>query len=866
MHLETSADRQLWGEKEKEPESCTERPRAHARGEREGARDSSILFELLSEKLKEKDEEILKLRLVSTLNIRLVSQIEELNRLMRRAAAGVVAASETTPRQDSFQLPHSFEPETMPELIQIQELEELTTNIENLLNIKTESSRRHIESRELTRSNSQSEIPEKVRMVLEEKNQMIATMREEIHDMKLSLGLGVSTDQPQSLSEEMRVARQLEEVEELTATQNRTCLAGLEQQEQRIIQAQKENEEAERETERKLKDGWQSDCDEEIETETEDFEIGPSRRSESVDQLSRLVRRELELSDQLDKTILSLQDERDTLTSGLGDSELIDSRLDSLSQQIVEKLIDKISSKGLASYLGESTSLNNKASPPVRSEVYLEVSPDIHRREVEKLTYQLEQERYNLQEIQAAICKERQQSLSLMEKLNSEKRTRQQLEEDVTRLQEELTEMQTQLLRHREEIEELDSLYQSEKNQNSTLEEALAAERENFNKLIASLDKERQRSRDVSVRDTDTIMELRTALEVEKERGSRLSLVSPMFGRKSLYSSRHSLPGYRSPGLPEIAIDKAENLLEELMEERSRCDRLKECLEMERDKYLQLEHSTQLELQELMNQVELGEEAVLESNRKLEQLEEERSLLAMEVEKGRDTMNKLTQEIEELEVRLQRPRPESQETQLHDAFYVEDLEAKLEAHRDREAELEREVKLLQTRLAEVLERPPTTTARSTPLPLSKSSSFILGGKNVPLDPQDQAYHFYRLLLRAESYRKALIWQKKYISLLLSSYQETEMAALGRLARMSGSRRTLVIDTAPGAARLRFKVVVLAVTAIGRMRFLVRRWRRSRRSPRRGATQEKEVVSAQLARLPTRQETMTRTPELGLVKL
>jgi hypothetical protein len=36
---------------------------------------------------------------------------------------------------------------------------------------------------------------------------------------------------------------------------------------------------------------------------------------------------------------------------------------------------------------------------------------------------------------------------------------------------------------------------------------------------------------------------------------------------------------------------------------------------MERDKYLQLEHSNQLELQELMNQVELGEEAIQESNR-----------------------------------------------------------------------------------------------------------------------------------------------------------------------------------------------------------------------------------------------------------
>jgi hypothetical protein len=49
--------------------------------------------------------------------------------------------------------------------------------------------------------------------------------------------------------------------------------------------------------------------------------------------------------------------------------------------------------------------------------------------------------------------------------------------------------------------------------------------------------------------------------------------------------------------------------------------------------------------------------------------------------------------------------------------------------RSREAELELEVKQVQARLSEVLER------GATPLPLSKSSSFILGGKNVPLDPQ-----------------------------------------------------------------------------------------------------------------------------------
>ena len=73
---------------------------------------------------------------------------------------------------------------------------------------------------------------------------------------------------------------------------------------------------------------------------------------------------------------------------------------------------------------------------------------------------------------------------------------------------------------HRDEIEELNSLYISEKDQNSTLESALAAEKQNFNKLISSLDKERIRSREVSIRDTDTIIELRTALEIEKEKVS----------------------------------------------------------------------------------------------------------------------------------------------------------------------------------------------------------------------------------------------------------------------------------------------------------------------------------------------------------
>ena len=75
----------------------------------------------------------------------------------------------------------------------------------------------------------------------------------------------------------------------------------------------------------------------------------------------------------------------------------------------------------------------------------------------------------------------------------------------------------------------------------------------------------------------------------------------------------------------------------------------------------------------------------------------------------------------------------------------------------------------------------------------KSSSFGGSLKNIPTNPQDQAIFFFRKLLRAESYRKALVWQKRYLSLLISSYQESEILSLGRLARMSGARQTIIAD-------------------------------------------------------------------------
>ena len=61
--------------------------------------------------------------------------------------------------------------------------------------------------------------------------------------------------------------------------------------------------------------------------------------SESVENLTEKVKRELELSDHLDRTLFSTTD---TSSSGIGDYEGLESGIEDLSQQIVDKLLVKI--------------------------------------------------------------------------------------------------------------------------------------------------------------------------------------------------------------------------------------------------------------------------------------------------------------------------------------------------------------------------------------------------------------------------------------------------------------------------------------------------------------------------------------------
>jgi len=784
------------------------------------------------DKLKEKDQTIDKLKQTVDINFQIVQEIQQMNEMFHDKKREENKARMNHPedgkddgrvRHESFDVPNqneSLEPETMPEFIQIQEIQKLKENIGTLIHGKSKGKKG--KGKNTKKGNQKLSILEK--------------------------------DVPENKSNDFIV--ESDEIDSLEIVNRKKYL---QIQEERTKLAFLENEAAEKETEMKLKKVW-----------TSEDEIEEESISESVENLTEKVKKELELSDRLDQTLFSVGE---TSSSGIGDCASLDCGLEDLSQQIVDKLLLKIcqdgNKVGSSQDNEERTSSRLQAFIPIsdigsrkgsasnahisdkKSNLELKHLEDTIRQKnveikqlKESFKFQLQQEKYHIEELQTAVSQERKQSLNIMEKLNNEKQSKSELQEEIYLLREEVGDLQTQLMRHRDEIEELSSLYDAEKLQNCVLEEALSAEKENFNKVVSSLDEERSRCREISTRDSDTIMDLRTALEVEKENIGRMGLDSPYLGKKSrngsrlsLHGSRQSLPGHKSPALiPELRIENQDKVIDELLEERNRCDRLKECLEMERDRSAKLAETTEAEVQEFLEQIKQRDEQLVQAGKRFGVAEIEKTQLLREMQKNKEKIDILVQQSKIYEKKKRTPEKENL---IYDAFYVEDLESKLEAFRVREEELQNQIDYMKTSNTSVVQK--------SIFPLMKSSSFGGNLKNIPLNPQDQAIFFFRKLLRAESYRKALVWQKRYLSLLLSSYQESEILSLGRLARMSGARKMLVADVPrPQGVNVQFRVVVHAIISINRMQFLVRRWKKTKKTVRKAWSQD--PVSASEGRI------------------
>ncbi|XP_008420385.2 A-kinase anchor protein 9 isoform X4 [Poecilia reticulata] len=99
------------------------------------------------------------------------------------------------------------------------------------------------------------------------------------------------------------------------------------------------------------------------------------------------------------------------------------------------------------------------------------------------------------------------------------------------------------------------------------------------------------------------------------------------------------------------------------------------------------------------------------------------------------------------------------------------------------------------------------------------------GDNSALKVRKRMYGKY---LRSESFRKALIYQKKYLLLLLGGFQECEEATLSLLSKMGGRPSLSSLESFSQRRRglSRFRSAVRVSIALSRMRFLVKRWHKA----------------------------------------
>ncbi|XP_061463584.1 pericentrin isoform X3 [Rhineura floridana] len=105
------------------------------------------------------------------------------------------------------------------------------------------------------------------------------------------------------------------------------------------------------------------------------------------------------------------------------------------------------------------------------------------------------------------------------------------------------------------------------------------------------------------------------------------------------------------------------------------------------------------------------------------------------------------------------------------------------------------------------------------------NNFVAENKSTMSPSSLKMQKLYRKYLRAESFRKALVYQKKYLLLLLGGFQECEQATLSLIARMGiyPSPPDLNVSESRSRSFTKFRSAVRMVIAILRLKFLVKKW-------------------------------------------
>ncbi|XP_060082601.1 A-kinase anchor protein 9-like [Ylistrum balloti] len=134
------------------------------------------------------------------------------------------------------------------------------------------------------------------------------------------------------------------------------------------------------------------------------------------------------------------------------------------------------------------------------------------------------------------------------------------------------------------------------------------------------------------------------------------------------------------------------------------------------------------------------------------------------------------------------------------------------------------------------------------LRMERDRRSVMGSSGSESD-REKIQRLYGKYLRAESFRKALVYQKKYLLLLLGGFQDCEETTLAMLAQMGAYPSPEDVNQHQHRRRPYniFRSAARVIVAVTRMKYLVKKWRRATRvgSPVVGGS-----VNTQQAYMPT----------------
>jgi len=442
----------------------------------------------------------------------------------------------------------------------------------------------------------------------------------------------------------------------------------------------------------------------------------------------------------------------------------------------------------------------------------------------------LDLERIRNGELMAALERESEEAKSLTQTLDKE---RQQTKEEIASLRDMISGLQASLEREKRQVADLSS----------------AVEREKITvaSMAASMERTKAAAREEAEAERQAAERTRESLEAAQQETVRLEEV--------LTSERQEFSALKSTTtLLESEVVSLEDEMQRKKDEREveRQMEKKKQKELEREKQLEKDARNELEVDVTTLKRKISDlETILSENR-------DRELAALAGRGVATSMRMTSSDRHVVGPSGDGVRPEESELDLsgfEDLMRNNDkLRKEKDELRSALSKLEEEVWQFRRKEIQPSERTDFERAlRDAKTELATLRCNVESTERERRRQQQQSYatdkeklqKLYNKYLRAESFRKALVYQKRYLLLLLGGFQDCEQATLSMIAKMGAypSPDVPQSGTKRSPAFTKFRSAVRTVIAIQRLKFLVKKWQRASTSGSRALRSHAENPSS-----------------------